>query len=49
MGNKLVVENTGDQEKDGKEQALCAYFMCQTGAVRLQYNFSDRLEHCKQH
>jgi hypothetical protein len=42
----LVVENTGDQEKLCKKQAMRAYYECQTGMVRLQYN-SDRLEQCK--
>jgi hypothetical protein len=45
----LVVENTWDQENEGKEQGLHAYYVCQTGHVRLRYNFSDRLEQCKQH
>jgi hypothetical protein len=30
------MENTGDQEKESKEQAVCAYYVCQTGAVKLQ-------------
>jgi hypothetical protein len=30
------VENTGDQEKEGEEQTLSAYWVFQIGAVREQ-------------
>ena len=45
--NVIVVENTVDQEKGSKEQTMRAYYVCQTSAVRLEYNFSDSLEQCK--
>ena len=45
----LVVENTGDQEKEGKEQTLSAYWVFQIGAVRVQEKSSDYLEQRKQH
>ena len=35
----IVVGNTGDQENRVYERALCEYYVCQTGAVRLRYIF----------
>ena len=41
----LVAETTGNQEKGGYMSKQCVSIVCQTVAVRLQYNFGgDHLE-----
>jgi hypothetical protein len=41
-----LVKNSGAQEK-GQKQVMRAYYVCQTGVVKLQHNFSDHLEQCE--